>query len=448
MKRAVITYGKDVIALIVIAILSLAVAVVILSNERLTLPGWVPLIGKSFYTLNGEFSTAQAVTPGQGQTVNIAGVKVGEIASVELKDGRAVVKMNIDKKYGTVYPNATMLLRPKTGLKDMVVQLDPGSKQGGPKLPSGSTIPVSQTEPDVNLDQVLASVDADTRDYLQLLINGGGEGLKGQGPTLRRVFKRFDPTSRDVRRITSLLQTRRVAIRHTVHNFQELSTALAGKDRDLAQLVDASDSVFGALANQDANLRATIQELPSALNSTRINLAKAGTLARTLGPAAQALRPGARALAPSLRQTRPFLVQSTPIIANQIRPFARAAMPTLKLLPSTARNLNSSTNDLVSSAKVVNYLLNELAYNPPGTGVTKEGYLFWLSWANHDANTVFSNQDAQGTIRRGLLLASCESLSILTGLAGTNDQVKALLSQVGPASQACEKPGGSSGSTP
>ena len=33
-----------------------------------------------FYTLKAEFSTAQAVTPGQGQTVDIAGVKVGEIS--------------------------------------------------------------------------------------------------------------------------------------------------------------------------------------------------------------------------------------------------------------------------------------------------------------------------------------------------------------------------------
>ena len=39
-------------------------------------------------TVNAEFSTAQAVTPGQGQTVNIAGVEVGEISSVKLENGR------------------------------------------------------------------------------------------------------------------------------------------------------------------------------------------------------------------------------------------------------------------------------------------------------------------------------------------------------------------------
>jgi phospholipid/cholesterol/gamma-HCH transport system substrate-binding protein len=442
-KRAVVTYGKDVIALILIAILSLVVAAFILSNQRLTLPGWVPFVGKSFYTLNGEFSTAQAVTPGQGQTVNIAGVKVGEISKVELKDGVANVQMKLEPKYGTVYPNATMLLRPKTGLKDMVVQLDPGTKAGGKPLKSGGTIPVSQTLPDVNLDEVLSAVDGDTRAYLQLLIQGGGKGLKGQGANLRRDFKRFDPTARDIAKITRLLQKRRANIRRSVHNFKELSTALAGKDKDLARLVDSSDAVFAALANQDSSLRQTIAELPGALNATRTGLTKVGTFARRLGPAAQALRPGARALAPTLRQLRPALVEGTPIIRDQIRPFARAALPTLQQLPSVAKNLNASTNDLVTSTKVVNYLLNELAYNPPGKGVTNEGYMFWLAWANHNANTVFANQDAQGTIRRGLLLASCGTIQVLSGLAAASPQIKNLLSQVGPAT--CPTSGSPSG---
>ena len=41
--------------------------------------------------------------PGQGQTVNIAGVKVGDIGSVKLEDGRAVVEMKIRRKYAPIY---------------------------------------------------------------------------------------------------------------------------------------------------------------------------------------------------------------------------------------------------------------------------------------------------------------------------------------------------------
>ena len=45
-------------------------------------------------------------------------------------------------------------------------------------------IPISQTLPDVNLDEILASLDTDTRDYLLLLLNDGAQGLgsEQQGP--------------------------------------------------------------------------------------------------------------------------------------------------------------------------------------------------------------------------------------------------------------------------
>ena len=131
MRSAIRKHVKDFAAVIVLFVIGVGVGGYILSQQRLYLPGWVPLIGQDFYTLKGEFTTAQAVTPGQGQTVDIAGVKVGEISSVDLKNGRAVVSMKILPKYGTVYRDASMLLRPKTGLKDMIIELSPGNPTSG-----------------------------------------------------------------------------------------------------------------------------------------------------------------------------------------------------------------------------------------------------------------------------------------------------------------------------
>ena len=109
---AIRKHAREFIAVLVLIVLALVVGGYILSQQRFSLPGWVPLLGKDFFTLKAEFTTAQAVTPGQGQTVDIAGVQVGEIQNVELKNGRAVVSMKIRPKYDKVYPDATMLLRP------------------------------------------------------------------------------------------------------------------------------------------------------------------------------------------------------------------------------------------------------------------------------------------------------------------------------------------------
>ena len=67
--------------------LALAVTAYLTTHERLRFP-WQHV--KRIYA---EFSNAQAVTPGQGQTVTVAGVKVGEIGGVRLENGLAVLEL-------------------------------------------------------------------------------------------------------------------------------------------------------------------------------------------------------------------------------------------------------------------------------------------------------------------------------------------------------------------
>ena len=71
-----------------------------------------------------------------------------------LKNGRARVKMILEPdKLGPIYSNARLLLRPKTGLNDMSIDLDPGTpEQGKPdqgKLEDGDVLPVWNSLPNV-----------------------------------------------------------------------------------------------------------------------------------------------------------------------------------------------------------------------------------------------------------------------------------------------------------
>jgi len=413
----------DFAAIIGLVAIALVVAAVILANQRMTLPGWFPVLGQGFTEIDAELSTAQAVTPGQGQTVNVAGVEVGEISRVRLEDGKAIVTLKLEEDSVPVYRDASVLLRPKTGLKDMVAELTPGTRAAG-ELEEGQRIPIGQTQPDVNLDEILAVLDGDTRAYLQLLLSDGATGLKGRGRDLANAIRRFEPTARDTRAIAEGLADRRENIKRAVHNFSLLVDELGGSDDRLAEFVENSNAVFAALADQDANLRATLQELPSALTETRAALGKADALADELGPTLQALRPGARALGPSLVQTRPFLRETTPVIEDEIRPFVRAARPLVTELRPAIRDLSALTPDLVRTFRVLNALLNTLAYNPPGD--TEEGFLFWASWVNHLGPAVFSNQDAHGPIRRGLVVVGCQSLQVLENIVLGNPQLGVL----------------------
>ena len=80
MRTAIRKHLPDFLAILGLLVIAMAVATVILGKQRLALPAWVPVIGQDFFELEAEMSTAQAVTPGQGQTVNVAGVEVGEIS--------------------------------------------------------------------------------------------------------------------------------------------------------------------------------------------------------------------------------------------------------------------------------------------------------------------------------------------------------------------------------
>lgn len=445
MKTAIRKHLPDFLAILALLVLAIVVATVILGKQRLTLPGWVPFVGQDFFEISAELSTAQAVTPGQGQTVNVAGVEVGEISSVSLRDGKAIVGMKIRPEYDRVYKDASVLLRPKTGLKDMVAELTPGTPAAG-RLPEGGVIPIAQTLPDVNLDEILAALDADTRDFLLLLLNDGAEGLGSErkGRELAAAIRRLEPTAKYARAINEGLATRRRNLARVVHNFSLLTDELGKRDTQLANFVQNSNAVFATLAEQDASLRAILQRLPGTLSATNTALGKVDALATELGPTLEALRPAARALGPSLRETRPFLRTSTPIVRDEIRPFTRAALPTVQELRPAMRDLAALTPDLTGSFEVLNRLLNAAAYNPPGR---EEGYLFWQSWVNHAGNAVFATADAHGPIRRGLVVLSCNSAQLLAAVAAANPQLGTLVQLLNAPSvqQICPQPGGAGG---
>src|ERR671923_1496010 len=149
MATAIRKHMRDFIAVAGLTAIALVTTYILLQEQRLR----IPVLEEKPFQLKAEFETAQAVTPGQGQTVVVAGVKIGDISKVELDDGKAVVTMDVERKFLPIYRNATALIRPRTGLQDVFIELDPGTKGAG-EFRDGDTIPLANTMPEVNLDQI------------------------------------------------------------------------------------------------------------------------------------------------------------------------------------------------------------------------------------------------------------------------------------------------------
>jgi phospholipid/cholesterol/gamma-HCH transport system substrate-binding protein len=394
----------DFLALLAMIILATGIGAYILSQQRLRFP----FVQEEAFKVKVELPNAQAVQPGQGQTVRVAGVKVGDIGDVELEDGVAVVELQLEPKYkGLIRRDATALLRTKTGLKDMFLEVDPGN---GKPLGEGATVPVENTVEDVDPDEFLSVLDRDTRDYLKLLISGAGKGLKGRGTDLQETLARFGPLHRDLARFTRAVATRRRNLRRLIHNYGLLTTELGRSDRDIVRLVRASNEALSGFAAADTDISAAVAQLPSALRTTRITLDKLDPFARRLGTTLGRLRPAVREIDDANREVLPLVREGTPIVRNQLRPFARAAIPFTRNLGNAAGELSQGNEGLATAFGELNRFFNLGAHNPGGAeGLSgnlsadrarQEGYLYWLGWASQVTVSLFQNGDAQGPFRR------------------------------------------------
>ena len=132
-------YGRSFAVLVALMMLGTASGFYILLQQRLPNPF------QNYYSVNAAFPTAAAVVPGLGEPVLVAGVHVGEIAGTSLRGGQGIVHMDIDPgKLPRLYRDASAELVPNTPLKDMQVDIQPGTPAAG-VLPAGATITVAQT---------------------------------------------------------------------------------------------------------------------------------------------------------------------------------------------------------------------------------------------------------------------------------------------------------------
>ncbi len=406
--RQVRGHRKDTIAIFVLAIAGVAMMLGIFTQQKASLPAWLPVVGEEFDHITAEFSTAQAVTAGQGQSVDIAGVEIGKVTSVELENGHAVVGMDIQPKYmELIHPDANFLLRPKTGLNDMLVEVDPGS--GRKPIEDGAHFTLDQTEPNTNLDAFLSTLDADTRQYLQLLVAGGAQGIGGRGKQLSNAFRRFQPFVHYTAKLNKAIAARRVELARVIHNFGQLTTELGRNDAAVKRFVTSSRAALGNFANQQESVQAAFEEFPSALQAARAGLASSNRFSQAAYPTLIKLIPQAQALTPAFRATERLFDETTEPIRDQIRPFTREVRPVLTHGAEAAEPFEKTVRNFGNSLGGFNSFLNELAYNPKGS---KESYLFYLPWLNHNFNTAFNIQDAHGPALRGLVGITCTGASL------------------------------------
>ena len=172
--------------------------------------------------------------------VRIAGVRVGKVTAVELKNGKveATFKVKTPSKFGT---QTNAAIKVKTLLGAMYISLEP---KGPGQLKKDSTIPVSRTRSPYNVVQAFSGL-ADRAEKIDT------KKLATSLNTLAALTKdtpaAFQSTLRGLSRLSETVASRNDQIGELLGNLDTVSGTLANRDKDIIALMKDSDVLLRAL---------------------------------------------------------------------------------------------------------------------------------------------------------------------------------------------------------
>ncbi len=321
----------------------------------------IPFRGK--YDVTAVVPNAQNLKP--GAKVRIAGVDVGKVSKVEGVEpgegeaGAARIKMEIAEKGRPIHKDAELKIRPRIFFEgNFFVDLQPGTPHA-PELGDGETIPINQTSNAVQLDQILTSLQTDTRNDLRNVLdelnkaynNGGAEAIN-------RTTRYWAPAYKSTAIVNDALLGRN---EHDLSGYIDgagiVADALTRNRRQLQDLIRDLRITAGAFSAEGDELRRAIDELPRTLRAGQTSLAALNAAFPSLRRFVADLRPGVRSSLESINAQIPFVRQLRGLVQRSELGGLAAALR--DAVPSLAR-LNRATVPLLEQVRPASSCQNEV----------------------------------------------------------------------------------------
>ena len=317
------------------------------------------------YQLSAVFENAPPIQ--KGTAVRIAGVDVGKVSKVEpLGDNSPGVKvtMKLEDEALPIHEDAEIKARQRIFLEgNLFMDIRPGSPSAD-TVEDGHTIPATQTSAAVQFDQVLGTLNTNTRKDLQDLLEGFGDSLNGQpkpgedddqdpdvkGETGAEALN--DSLDYAPEALRGAAVVNQATLGREAHDLSKLIAgqqkvfgALASREVQLKDLITNFNTTVGALAAEEQNLRATIHELPEVLEAAQPALDNLNAAFPSTRAWALEMIPGVEETPATLEAGFPWLAQTRALMSppelqglvNDLQPavgdFAEFIDGQVKLLP-------------------------------------------------------------------------------------------------------------------
>lgn len=232
---------------------------------------------------SAEFSNISGLRA--GQFVRASGVEVGKVSSVQLVDGgkRARVEFNVNRSV-PLYQSTTAQIRYLDLIGNRYLELKRGQGEGADKvLPPGGFIPLSRTQPALDLDALIGGFKPLFRALDPQKVNTIATALvtvfQGQGGTINDILdqtaqltsqlgERDQAIGEVIKNLNTVLDT---TVRHrqqfdqTINNLEVLITGLKDHGDQLAggtaHISNAAGTVADLLAEDRSLLHKTLNYL-------------------------------------------------------------------------------------------------------------------------------------------------------------------------------------------
>ncbi|MGH3519641.1 MAG: MlaD family protein [Haloechinothrix sp.] len=266
--------------------------------------------------------------------VMVAGVKSGKVSELEVESDHAKVTLRLEPSIVPLHEGATVQVRNKTMIEETFLEISDGT---GKPLPDGVRLPDSAAKPAVQLNDVLAGIDSDTRKALASTIRSLGVGTKDSRDAISAALTGLGDLGRRGGDALGALAAQSEDLEALTGHTATLLSALDTRQGQLAQLVTDADRLTKATASGRGDIEATMRELPRLLDTAATASDGLNEVAGALGPVAGNLREAAPQLSAALTelpQTSADLRKLLPALDGVLD----AAPQTLRRVPVVAKD--------------------------------------------------------------------------------------------------------------
>jgi phospholipid/cholesterol/gamma-HCH transport system substrate-binding protein len=294
--------------------------VLVLTYLWIDFGGSIPLAPQGYRV---QVAFAQANELYAGADVRIAGVNVGKVVGLSLDrhDNRTLATLELSRQYAPIPRDTRATLRIKTLLGETYVELSTGDRSSG-ALRDGGRLPDGQVEPDVTLDQILATFDPATRRAFQTWMQAQAEAVLDRGEDINAALGSLPGFVDSGESLLATLDQQTSAVRGVVANTGTFFNAISARTGQLSGLIAAADDLFQTTARRNQDLADVFKALPAFELQSRLALPALTEFARQADPVVRALDPIASEL------TGTFA--STEKLAPQLRGLLERLGPTVK----------------------------------------------------------------------------------------------------------------------